>query len=159
YEHHEISNHLAEWESRLHPDERDRVLAANYAHIAGDTPHYEYEFRLRHKDGSYRWILSRGVALRDGRGKAYRMAGSHADLTERKRIEAALRQANDRLALAVRGSSVGVWENDMADGDHRAGRVLCTNIMEPLGFPAPESAVDYPTVAASVHPDDRGRVE
>jgi PAS domain S-box-containing protein len=108
YEDHEIGNGLEEWSQRLHPDEREQVLAANYAHIAGATPHYEYEFRLRHKDGSYRWILSRGVALRDGQGKAYRMAGSHADLTERKRVEAALRQANDRLALAVRGSDVGV---------------------------------------------------
>src|SRR5215475_2799458 len=93
YEDHEISNRLEEWEERLHPDERARVLAANYAHIDGSTPHYEHEFRLRHKDGSYRWILSRGVALRDSEGKAYRMAGSHTDLTERKCIEAALRAA------------------------------------------------------------------
>jgi PAS domain S-box-containing protein len=159
YEDHEISNRLDEWSERLHPDERERVVAANFAHIAGATPHYEYEFRLRHKDGSYRWILSRGVALRDSQGKAYRMAGSHTDLTERMRIEAALRQANDRLALAVRGSSVGVWENEMADGDYQAGRILCTNIMEPLGYSAPESALDYQTVAASIHPDDRGRVD
>src|SRR5262249_31002290 len=85
YEDHEIAPRLEEWEQRLHPDERAEVLAANYAHIAGITPHYEREFRLRHKDGSYRWILSRGVALRDGQGRAYRMAGSHADITARKR--------------------------------------------------------------------------
>jgi PAS domain S-box-containing protein len=63
------------------------VLAANTAHADGLTPHYEYEYRLRHKDGSYRWILSRGVALRDAAGKAYRMAGSHVDITERKQAE------------------------------------------------------------------------
>src|SRR5262249_20182339 len=65
YEDHEIPHRIEEWEKRLHPDERDRVVAANMAHIEGATPHYEYEYRLRHKDGSYRWILARGVALRD----------------------------------------------------------------------------------------------
>src|SRR5262249_52851774 len=143
YEDHEISDRLDEWSSRLHPDEREEVLAANYAHIAGATPYYEREFRLRHKDGFYRWILSRGVALRAGRGRAYRMAGSHADVTDRRRTEAALRQAKDRLDLALRGSNIGIWENDMAGGEYRSGRVRCINIMEPLGHPAPEAAVDY----------------
>lgn len=87
YEDHEIASTLDEWEARLHPDERERVLAANFAHIQGVTPHYEYEYRLRHKDGSYRWILARGVALRDAAGKAYRMSGSHVDITERKHAE------------------------------------------------------------------------
>jgi PAS domain S-box-containing protein len=85
--------------------------------------------------------------------------GTGIDVTERKAAEAALRKANDRLALAVRGSNVGVWENDMAGGDWRNGRVLCTNIMEPLGYPAPESAIDYQAVAEPIHPDDRGQVE
>jgi PAS domain S-box-containing protein len=92
YEDHEITHRIEEWEQRLHPEERERVLAANYAHAEGLTPHYEYEYRLRHKDGSYRWILARGVALRDAAGKAYRMAGSHVDITERKRLEQALRE-------------------------------------------------------------------
>jgi PAS domain S-box-containing protein len=87
YEDHEIAHRVEEWVQRLHPDEREGVLAANQAHAEGATPYYEYEYRLRHKDGSYRWILARGVALRDAAGKAYRMAGSHVDVTERKRSE------------------------------------------------------------------------
>lgn len=87
YEDHELGHRIEEWEQRLHPDERAAVIAANAAHAAGTTPHYEYEYRLRHKDGSYRWILARGVALRDTSGKAYRMAGSHVDITERKKAE------------------------------------------------------------------------
>ena len=87
YEDHEIAARIEEWEQRLHPDDRERVLAANKAHIDGLTPHYECEYRLRHKDGSYRWILARGVALRDATGKTYRVAGSHVDITERKQAE------------------------------------------------------------------------
>jgi PAS domain S-box-containing protein len=87
YEDHEFAHRIEEWEKRLHPEDREGVLAANLAHLEGTTPHYEYEYRLRHKDGSYRWILARGVALRDAAGKAYRMAGSHVDVTERKQAE------------------------------------------------------------------------
>jgi PAS domain S-box-containing protein len=79
--------------------------------------------------------------------------------TQRERAEEELRRANERLALAVRGSNVGIWENDLAGGDYRSGRVRCTNILEPIGYAAPESAIDYQTVVASVHPDDRGPME
>jgi PAS domain S-box-containing protein len=98
YEDHEIAHRIEEWEQRLHPDERERVLAANAAHAEGATPHYEYEYRLRHKDGSYRWILARGVALRDAHGQAHRMAGSHVDITERKLAE----EERDRLLIRER---------------------------------------------------------
>lgn len=87
YEDHEIASRIEEWEERIHPDDRERVLAANRANLEGSTPHYECEYRLRHKDGTYRWILARGVALRDASGVAYRAAGSHVDITERKKAE------------------------------------------------------------------------
>jgi PAS domain S-box-containing protein len=112
YEDHEIANRIEEWEQRLHPDERERVIAANRAHAEGKTPHYEYEYRLRHKDDSYRWILARGVALRDASGKAYRMAGSHVDITERKRAEEERERllARERDARAEAENAVRVLE-------------------------------------------------
>jgi PAS domain S-box-containing protein len=112
YEDHEITHRLEEWEERLHPDERDRVLAANFAHAQGTTPYYEYEYRLRHKNGSYRWILSRGVALRDASGKAYRMAGSHVDITERKQAEEERNTllAREREARAEAEAAVRILE-------------------------------------------------
>jgi PAS domain S-box-containing protein len=80
--------------------------------------------------------------------------GSGMDVTERKAAAEGLRMANERLALAIRGSNVGIWENDMADGDYRSGRVHCTNILEQLGHPAPAAALDYRAVVSAVHPDD-----
>ena len=74
---------------------------------------------------------------------------------ELRRVEEELQRANDRLALAVRGSHVGVWENAMEGGNYLSGRIHCINVMEPLGYPAPEFPIDYETVIAPIHPDDR----
>ncbi|MGH8057255.1 MAG: GAF domain-containing protein, partial [Candidatus Entotheonellia bacterium] len=95
YEEHEIGHSLDEWGRLLHPDDRDRAYGTVQAYLDGRLPHYEIEFRMRHKDGTHRWILSRGVALRDANGTPYRMAGSHVDITERKRAEEALRTSEE----------------------------------------------------------------
>jgi PAS domain S-box-containing protein len=139
YEESEISNHVQEWIDRLHPDERERVLAANYAHIHGTTPHYEYEYRLRHKDGSYRWILARGVALRDPAGNAYRMAGSHVDVTERRRVEEALRVSEDRYQSVLDALPIGVV---VLNGDGRL-HLINKAAEQILGISAPESKGRY----------------
>jgi PAS domain S-box-containing protein len=98
YNDQEVEPRFSAWEQLLHPDDRERALASVQAYLAGRTPSFELEHRLRHKDGSYRWILSRGVALRDGSGQAVRMAGSHVDLTERKQAEERLQQAYAELS-------------------------------------------------------------
>ncbi len=86
----EIGNRLEEWESRLHPEDRAATMARLRAFLDQPQRVYENEFRLRHKDGSYRWILARGALLRDAQGRPLRMIGTHLDITERKRAEEAL---------------------------------------------------------------------
>jgi PAS domain S-box-containing protein len=142
----------------LHPDDAERC-ARNVAEALARREPFENEHRILDRQGNVRWILARGRGIFADDGSLRFLEGLNIDITEQKRAEEELRKANDRLALAVRGSNVGVWENDMLDGDYRAGRIRCTNVLEPLGYPAPESAIDWQTVAAPVHPDDRGRVE
>ena len=80
----EIDDRLEEWFGRIHDADRERVKEEIAAHQRGLTPHFESEHRLLHKDGGFRWMLSRGLAVHDPTGKASRMAGSQSDITERK---------------------------------------------------------------------------
>jgi diguanylate cyclase (GGDEF)-like protein/PAS domain S-box-containing protein len=80
----EIENNPEEWFDRIHDADRERVKAEIAAHQNGAFPHFESEHRVRHKDGTFRWMLSRGVAIRSDAGKPIRMAGSQTDITEGK---------------------------------------------------------------------------
>ncbi len=93
YEENEISNHLSEWERIVHPEDLARTLAAVQDHFDGKTPTYATENRLLCKDGSYKWILDRGLVVsRDAQGKPLRAIGTHTDITERKQMEDLVRQ-------------------------------------------------------------------
>lgn len=87
YEGVEIGDDLADFLQLVHPDDIDTALAAVSAHLEKRTPVFSAEYRLRHGDGTFRWIMDRGQAVWDQRGKAIRMAGSHTDITERKHAE------------------------------------------------------------------------
>lgn len=73
---------IEEWWQRVHPDDLESLRQAMKEHLLGIHPHFECEFRMKHVDGSYRWMRSRGKALRDEKGQPYRMAGSMTDVTE-----------------------------------------------------------------------------
>jgi len=80
----EIGDKPEEWLDRIHDADRERVKEEIAAHQKGLTPHFESEHRVLHKDGGFRWMLSRGVAVHDSSGNALRMAGSQTDITEGK---------------------------------------------------------------------------
>lgn len=90
YQDHEIGNHIDEWLRRIHPQDAERVKLNLTLHVRGQTPHFHQEFRIQHRNGSYRWVLARGLVLRDAYGKACRVAGSLTDLTEHRLAEAQL---------------------------------------------------------------------
>lgn len=103
YGENEIGNQPSEWFNRVHPDELSWLQAQLTAHFDGLIRQFEIEHRMLHQDGEYRWILSRGLAVRDHHNRAYRMAGSQTDITERKRAEEQL--LHDALHDSLTGLS------------------------------------------------------
>jgi diguanylate cyclase (GGDEF)-like protein/PAS domain S-box-containing protein len=88
----------AAWLTRLHPDDAPRFKAEVDAHLAGQTPHLQSEYRIRHHAGDYRWVLTRGLAVHGASG-AYRVSGSLTDISDRKAIEHQLQHAAMHDAL------------------------------------------------------------
>ncbi len=87
YEDGEIGDSPSEWLGRIHPDDLPEVRHAISAHLLGQKPDFESEHRMHHRDGTCRWVLTRGLAVRKATGEAYRMAGSQSDTTARKLAE------------------------------------------------------------------------
>jgi PAS domain S-box-containing protein len=87
YQENEIANNRSEWLKRVHPEELPWVEESIKNYLEKKVPSYKIEYRIQCKDGSYKWILSRGQALWNEAGKPLRMVGSHSDISERREIE------------------------------------------------------------------------
>lgn len=139
------------WESRLHPEDRARALAYAGDYLAHPEGEYRQEFRLRHKDGSYRWIEARASVITEPDGRRVRLLGSHTDITARKHTEEALHISQGRYARATAVGKVGVWELDVATGTYYGD----VNLKALFGYDEDELSTDPYVWLDLVHPDDR----
>jgi PAS domain S-box-containing protein len=98
FEEHEVGNTLDEWDKRVHPDDKAQCYIDIQRHFSGETPYYENEHRVLCKDGSYKWILDRGMVMeRSDDGKPLRVIGTHTDVTGRRLAEQELLANSDEI--------------------------------------------------------------
>jgi len=143
----------ADWVARVHPDDRDRMVAA-FRGIETGGGEFEHEFRIvRACDGAVRHIESRGLALRDAAGRLLRVTGTERDVTAERDAAQQSATLNERLRLALRSSNYGVWELDVV-----TQRVVWDERMfELYGVASGDYDGSRATWRDRLHPEDRER--
>ena len=135
----------------VHPDDKEGILRAVNAYLSGEAKEYEHEYRVRHKDGTYRWMLTRGTAIRDRAGKAIRLLGCRVDITELKRVQEALRESEAWFRFMANAMPQIVW-TARPDG---SPEYLNDRFVEYTGVPVAE--VTGERWLSVLHPDDGER--
>ena len=145
-------NGVAQWLERIHPEDIEALTRAMRAHILGETPYLENEYRLRRVDGSYVWVLVRGLSMRDATGSAYRIAGSLTDISQRKATEELLRRSEEHFRTLIEHSSDVITVSD----EPGIFRYASPSIERVLGY-RPEEVIGR-SIFDFIHPDDAGTI-
>jgi two-component system CheB/CheR fusion protein len=145
------SGHEQLWSARIHPDDLPAYKEALSRHLAGHSPPYDVEYRLRNRDEAWVWIQERGrVIERDSTGRACRVVGMCLDVEERHNSAHALERVETRLSHAVWGSSVGMWDHEIATDTLHWWNDWCERLdLESCSGPNHSARWD-----ALIHPDD-----
>jgi len=148
----EIENNFLEWEKRVHPDDKNKVIEDVNKHRNGDTVFYENEHRLLCKDNTYKWFLDRGkIVTYASDNKPERMIGTLSDITNRKEIELALIENEKRLQEAQKIAKLGYWELDLTTNKlFWSDEIYRIFDLEPHEFEG-----TYDAFLDKIHPDDK----
>ena len=125
----EFPNDLEFSKQQIHPDDLPVVLDEIDQHLENPDYPYEVVFRMRHKNGHYRYILSRGATIRSEAGKPYRFVGGHADVTPLKEAEKMIQEQKDLINLIIESLPVGIFAKDVAN-DYRY--VMWNKVLEDI---------------------------
>ena len=150
----EIETEHISWDNLLHPEDFLPALKDFNEHLAGKTPFYESEFRLRTKSGDWKWIQSSGrVSEWDDAGKPLRMLGTHRDITDRKEMEQTLQENKDRLEMAVTVTNLGMWDWNIITGNS----IYSREWIRMLGYTPEEIKPHSDSWKNLIHPEDSER--
>ena len=144
---------LDQFVAMVHPDDRASVIE-RCERCALEGADFDMEFRIVSPDGSLRWLYDRGKTFLGQDGRPAFMSGACVDITVRKLAEEQRRESEERLRLATEAANIGTWDFNPETGELRWDQ-RCKELFG-LGV---DTAVDYPTFLAGVHPDDRERAD
>ena len=149
----EISNHLDEWDKRIHPDDKEQCYADLNKHLSGEVPYYENEYRMLCEDGVYKWILDRGKVISwTETNKPRRVMGTHTDITARKRAEEALRDSEQKYRRLLNLSFDGI----VIHGERQIYYINPTGA-ELFGAASPDEIIGK-SILDFIHPADRENI-
>ena len=139
----------SDWNERIHPDDFGRYSEAIAKHFKGEEPYLKYEYRIRRKSGEYIWFSDSGKCVRDESGRAKRLVGAVSDITSRKLAEIALRESEERFALATEAATEGIYDWDVA-----ADRLIVSERLNAI-MALPSGALNSMEWNDRVYPGDR----
>ncbi|MFN0166260.1 MAG: PAS domain-containing protein [Bryobacteraceae bacterium] len=147
----ELESTVEVWESRIHPEDAARVKAHVESYLKRRSPAFQTEYRLRAKDGAYRWVLSRAQAVWDERGVPQRMVGSHSDITERINAERQLRESKLFVEKVTSTAPSLIYVYDL-----KSQGLLYVNhdVRTTLGHPGEEAAETQDQISPLMHAAD-----
>ncbi|MBM1173436.1 sensor domain-containing protein [Microvirga arabica] len=143
----------AGWLNAVHPDDRANLISVWQGLLASSRPGTT-EYRVRQRDGQYRWALARAVPIKEADGTVQEWVGTITDIHEQKQAENALRKSEARLRLAIETTGLGIWDVDVTAGN----RQWTAEIREILGISS-DTPATRDTALERVHSADRARVE
>ncbi len=152
----EIADMSEELDRRTHPDDLKQMEFDRKAHFDGLTPIYMNEHRVQCKSGEWKWILTRGTVIeRDEQGEPLRVIGTHTDISDRKRAEAAVLESESRLRMALSATHQGLYDVDVPSGK----AVVNPEYAEMLGYSYGNFEESIGAWLNRIHPDDLEHVK
>ncbi|MDP8237636.1 MAG: PAS domain S-box protein [Candidatus Hatepunaea meridiana] len=152
YQDHELAGNFETWKSLIHPDDIEQTLKNLNKALKAPYPQYHVEFRMRHKDGTYRWILAWGIVQFDESEQPEGMIGTHIDITERKQAEAELKKSSE---IINRSPVVAfLWQN----AENWPVEYASEGVRNLFGYNAKDFMTGKISYAETIHPDDLKRV-
>ena len=156
YEDRDIPNRTEGWKDLIHPDDVQMVWDAFINVARGRSQHLAVEYRIQHKDGGYRWVLTRGASVKNQQGRVVRFAGSMTDFTQRKELEAVLKTREAFYRNIFNSADVGIYRTSIENG-----LVLEANqrMADMLGYAKPSDMINKVVAVESIWAYPKERAE
>ena len=138
-----------DWNRRVHPDDKENYRAALRACFKKSTSKLECQYRIKAADGSYRWVEDHGLPIRNEAGRVIRLVGAVSDISRRRQTEQALRDSEQRYALAMQAVNEGIYDWNIATGE----MYYSPRVREAVGL-TPEELGSRTDWLDRIHPDD-----